>query len=101
MPFQQFDVSKLHIRPLGERVHDIDIAVNMPPDEPARRIDDPRYDLLADAIRAAGIEFRLWGVNAPESLRYARDLGAAGFTCNYWHAAFDWAAELGGVELLP
>ncbi|MBQ7667572.1 MAG: hypothetical protein IJS46_06225 [Kiritimatiellae bacterium] len=55
----------------------------------------------ADAIRAAGIEFRLWGVNAPESLRYARDLGAAGFTCNYWHAAFDWAAELGGVELLP
>ena len=53
MPFQQFDVSKLHIRPLGERVHDIDIAVNMPPDEPARRIDDPRYDLLADAIRAA------------------------------------------------
>lgn len=55
----------------------------------------------ADAVRSAGIGFRLWGVNSPEALRYARDLGAAGFTCNFWQKAFDWARDLGGIELLP
>ena len=55
----------------------------------------------ADAFRAAGIGFRLWGVNSPEALRYARDTGAAAFTCNYWHDAFAWASAVGGIELVP
>lgn len=55
----------------------------------------------AEAVRAAGLGFRLWGVNSPAALRYARDLGAAGFTCNFWHQAFQWARDLGGIELLP
>ena len=54
----------------------------------------------AEAVRAAGLEFRLFGVNSLENLRQAKALGATGFTCNYWHKAFEWAAEVGGVTLL-
>ena len=54
----------------------------------------------ADAVRAAGLEFRLYGVNSLADMRQAKALGAAGFTCNHWKAAFDWAKEAGGVELI-
>ncbi len=53
----------------------------------------------ADAIRKAGIEFRLFGVNSPAELWQARNLGAVGFTCNYPDAAMAWARSLGGVNL--
>lgn len=52
------------------------------------------------AVRAAGMGFRVFGVNRPEDLRRARDIGAEAFTCNYWHQAFDWAKDIDGVELL-
>ena len=45
----------------------------------------------ADAIRAAGLEFRFWGVNSPADLRQVHHLGATGFTCNFWREAFKWA----------
>ena len=51
------------------------------------------------AVRAAGMGFRVYGVNRLEDLRRARDAGAEAFTCNFWHLAFDWAKELGGIEL--
>ena len=54
----------------------------------------------ADKIRDAGLDFRVWGVNSPESLALAAEFGAAAFTCNFYHAAFDWAARL-GVALRP
>jgi len=54
----------------------------------------------ADAIRAAGLEFRVYGVNSKGELEQAKALGATGFTCNYWRKAFEWAKEVGGVELL-
>jgi len=54
----------------------------------------------ADAVRAAGLEFRLFGVNSPEDLERAKELGATGFTCNFWREAFSWADAAGGVELL-
>ena len=54
----------------------------------------------ADAIRAAGLEFRLYGVNSLNDLQQAKALGATGFTCNHWFKAFSWAAEVGGVKLL-
>ena len=54
----------------------------------------------ADAVRAAGLEFRVYGVNSAANLRQAKALGATGFTCNHWKAAFDWAKEVGGVELV-
>lgn len=53
MPFQQFDTSKIHLRPLAERTHDVDISVNMRPGSPVERMDEPKLDLLADAVRAA------------------------------------------------
>ena len=54
----------------------------------------------AEAVRAAGLEFRMFGVNSLENLRQAKALGVTGFTCNYWKKAFEWAAEVGGVTLL-
>ncbi len=54
----------------------------------------------ADAVRAAGLSFRVWGVNTPEALRTARDLRAEAFTCNFWRDAFDWADSIGGIQLL-
>jgi hypothetical protein len=42
----------------------------------------------------------MFGVNSLENLRQAKALGVTGFTCNYWHKAFEWAAEVGGVTLL-
>ena len=52
------------------------------------------------AVHAAGMGFRVYGVNRPEDLQRARDAGAEAFTCNFWHQAFDWAKEVGGIELL-
>ena len=54
----------------------------------------------ADAVRAAGLEFRMFGVNSLDDLKQAKALGAVGFTCNHWKTAFDWAKELGGVTLI-
>ena len=54
----------------------------------------------ADAIRAAGLEFRVYGVNSPDDLLQARMLGATGFTCNFWRDAHAWARAIGGIELL-
>ena len=51
----------------------------------------------ADAVRAAGLEFRVYGVNSPDDMRQAAALGAAGFTSNFWREAFVWAKELGPV----
>ena len=48
-----------------------------------------------DAVRAAGLDFRMFGVNSPEHLRQAAKLGASAFTCNYWQDAFKWAKENG------
>ena len=54
----------------------------------------------ADAVRAAGLEFRVYGVNSREDLAQAKSLGATGFTSNFWRDAFGWADAIGGVELL-
>ena len=53
----------------------------------------------ADAVRAAGLEFRMYGVNSLADLEQAKKLGAAGFTCNHWLKAFEWAKKIGGVTL--
>jgi len=49
----------------------------------------------ADAIRAAGIDFRVYGVKTRENFRQAAKLGASGFTCDFWDVVFKWAKELG------
>lgn len=55
----------------------------------------------ADRIRAAGLDFRVYGVNDESLLGYAAGLEATGFTCNYFKAAYGWARHLGNVKLLP
>ena len=52
------------------------------------------------AVRKAGMGLRAYGVNTPEDMVRARDCGIEAFTCNHWHKAFDWARQVGGVELL-
>ncbi len=54
----------------------------------------------ADRIRSAGFSFRLFGVNTPELLSCAAELGAEAFTCNFFDDAFRWA-EAQGVKLNP
>ena len=49
----------------------------------------------ADAIRAAGIDFRVYGVKTRENFRQAAKLGASGFTCDFWDVVFKWAKEPG------
>jgi len=55
----------------------------------------------ADRVRAAGLDFRVFGVNSLDALKYAASLGATGFTCNYHLAAYGWARQVPGVKLLP
>jgi len=54
-----------------------------------------------DKVRAAGLDFRVFGVNSLKSLKYAAELGAASFTCNFFNQAYAWAAGLPGIELQP
>ena len=49
MPFEQFDRSRLHLLPLSERVHDLDLSVMKDPDvEPSYT--HPTIDILAQKI---------------------------------------------------
>ena len=49
----------------------------------------------ADAIRAAGLDFRVYGVKSRKAFKQAAMLGASGFTSDFWDEAFKWAEELG------
>lgn len=49
----------------------------------------------ADAIRAAGLDFRVYAVKSRKAMRQAAILGASGFTSDFWNEAFKWAQELG------
>lgn len=52
MPFPQFDRSRLLLKPLGERIHDLDLTVMMDP-EAIPAYQHPTIDLLAQRIRDA------------------------------------------------
>ena len=49
----------------------------------------------------AGFDFRVYGVNDEKLLDYAAGLGASGFTCNYFKAAYEWAKSVPGLTLAP
>jgi len=53
MPFAQFDRSQLILKPLSERVHDLDLSIMMDPDGDIPPFPHPTLDILADRIRAA------------------------------------------------
>ena len=52
MPFKKFDRSQMILKPLGKRIHDIQLSVMIDPESPAT-FDHPSLDLLADRIRKA------------------------------------------------
>ncbi len=52
MPFQEFDRSRLHLLPLSEREHDLDLSVMMDVNE-APAFTHPTIELLAGRIREA------------------------------------------------
>ncbi|MCL2348244.1 MAG: hypothetical protein FWC50_08275 [Planctomycetaceae bacterium] len=52
MPYPKFDRSRLKLKPLAERVHDLDLSVMIDPESPVT-FEHPSIDLLADRIRAA------------------------------------------------
>lgn len=53
MPYPQFDRSKLMLKPLIERVNDLDLSVMIYPDSPYERIEQPDLDFLASKVCAA------------------------------------------------
>lgn len=50
MPYKQFDRGRLNLRPLEERIHDVRQAIRKGVDEEIQWQNDPKYDLLAEAI---------------------------------------------------
>lgn len=53
MPYEQFDRSRLHLRPLGQRVHDVDRSCLIYPDGPREPFQHEALPVLAQRIVAA------------------------------------------------
>ena len=51
--YEQFDRSRLQLRPLCERVHDVNISVVRELTDPVEPMDNPHLDTLAEAVVAA------------------------------------------------
>ena len=55
----------------------------------------------ADKVRTAGFGFRFYGVNSPEALAKAAELGVTAFTTDNWKKSFEWAKSVPGLVLTP
>jgi len=53
MPFPQFDRSRLKLKPLSERIHDLTLDVMMQPTDPAPPFENPDLPNIADRILRA------------------------------------------------
>ena len=53
MPYPIFDRSRLRLRPLGERKHDMDLAYILSLDETPQPLEDTSLDIVADRMRSA------------------------------------------------
>ena len=82
-----------------EKVRADGISILCPRGETAKKRGFSLAD--ADRVRAAGLEFRIWGVNTPELLAYARDLKVPAATCARWQTVFKWAKTIPGIEVTP
>ncbi|OQA39436.1 MAG: hypothetical protein BWY52_03113 [Chloroflexi bacterium ADurb.Bin325] len=58
MPYPMFDRSRLHVRPLAERVHDMTLADILPLDHPGEPYDHPNLTQVAERIRRARAQDR-------------------------------------------
>ena len=50
MSYPIFDRSRLHLKPLAERIHDMTLAEVLPLDAPALPFDDPALPQIAERI---------------------------------------------------
>ena len=50
MPYPLFDRSRLHLKPLADRIHDMKLAEVLPLDAPAPAFDDPALPAIAERI---------------------------------------------------
>jgi hypothetical protein len=50
MSYPMFDRSRLHLKPLAERIHDMKLAEVLPLDAPAPAFDDPALPAIAERI---------------------------------------------------
>ncbi|MGQ9568716.1 MAG: hypothetical protein ACUVWW_11790 [Anaerolineae bacterium] len=50
VPYPEFDRSKLRLKPLAERVHDMTLADLLPLDAPVPPLDDPNLDRVAERV---------------------------------------------------
>jgi hypothetical protein len=66
MPYPQFDRSRLILRPLNERVHDMTLDDVLQLDDPVEPLDNPDLDAIAAAIREARAQGRpvIWMMGA-------------------------------------
>lgn len=53
MPYPQFDRSRLEIKPLSQRVHDVSVTGFIDPEQPLPPFDDPALETLADRMLEA------------------------------------------------
>ncbi len=51
MPYRQFDRSRLNLKPLGERSHDISLECMIHPDSPYERCEHKALEVVAERIR--------------------------------------------------
>jgi hypothetical protein len=66
MPYPQFDRSRLILRPLAERIHDMTLDDVLQLDDPVEALDNPDLDTVAEAIREARAHGRpvIWMMGA-------------------------------------
>lgn len=66
MPYPQFDRSRLLLRPLAERVHDMTLADVLELEAPVEPLENPSLDRVAEAIEGARAEGRpvIWMMGA-------------------------------------
>ena len=87
--FPQFDRSRLHLRPLNERVHDVPLSIVMDPKDPPEPFENPHFDALADAVvnakRAGATVLFMYGAHVIRSgcALWMIELMKRGFVTHY------------------
>ncbi len=102
MPYPQFDRTRLHVKPLAERIHDMTLADLLPLDAPGEPCADPALPIIAERIvhaRAAGAPvILLMGAHVIKSglSRFVIDLMARGLVT---HVGLNGAGPIHDYEL--
>ena len=102
MPYPAFDRSRLHIKPLAERAHDLDLSALLPLDAPPSEFAHPALPILgqrlADAKRRGAARIALMGAHVFRAgvSRYLIDMMERG---DLTHLAMNGAGPIHDWEL--